>query len=144
VVGTPGYMSAEQGLGEPEVDARADVWALGVMTYQMLSGVRPIPGHTIGRMLQSLFTHGIAPLRDRKPELPASLTCLVDRMLVREPEDRLSDLRAFYRELSLYARTTAPAFGPPAVGCVASRAGRISGIDGVGLWRRRIALEGPL
>jgi CheY-like chemotaxis protein len=113
VVGTAGYMSPEQGLGERDIDQRADVWSIGVMAYELLAGVRPVPGDTVGQMLRRLFTESITPIRDRVPDLPAALADLIDRMLARERDGRPNDLRPFYVELARHARVSALAFGAP-------------------------------
>jgi serine/threonine-protein kinase len=114
LVGTPGYMSPEQGMGEPDVDHRADVWAVGAMLYEALAGARPLSSENVGQMLKQLLTEGIPRLSARAPDLPSSVTDLVDRMLARERDQRPGDLREAYAELSRHATVAAPPFGPPA------------------------------
>jgi DNA-binding response OmpR family regulator len=113
VIGTPGYMAPEQGFGERDVDHRADIWSIGAMLYESLSGVRPVGGDNIGQMLKQLVTQGIVPLAQRQPALPESITTMVDRMLARERGDRPPDLREVYSELGRHARAVSPSFGPP-------------------------------
>jgi serine/threonine protein kinase/CheY-like chemotaxis protein len=115
LIGTPGYMAPEQGFGERDVDHRADVWSIGAILYETLSGVRPVGGDNIGQMLKQLVTHGIVPLSTRRPALPSSISGIVDRMLARERSDRPLDLREVHAELARHARTVAPGFGPPGI-----------------------------
>jgi CheY-like chemotaxis protein/tRNA A-37 threonylcarbamoyl transferase component Bud32 len=115
IVGTPGYMSPEQGAGEPGIDARADVWSMGAILYETLTGARAVRGDSVGERLKVLFTESIAPLRDRVPEVPEDIASLVDRMLEREKSRRPEDLREVHAALAGHASVTASSFGPPSV-----------------------------
>ncbi|HEX8794054.1 MAG TPA: response regulator [Polyangiaceae bacterium] len=112
-LGTPGYMAPEQAFGENDIDCRADVWALGAILYEALAGVRPIEASNVGQVLKVLLVDGIMPLVRRRPELPPGVGSLVDRMLMRERDERPGDLRAVFAELSRHANVGPPAFGPP-------------------------------
>jgi serine/threonine-protein kinase len=101
-VGTPCYMAPEQAWGEA-VDHRADIWALGVVLYECLSGVRPIEGDTFGQFLKNISRSGIMPLSALVPELPEVLSTLVDRMLLRDREQRPRDLAEVASVLSRFA-----------------------------------------
>jgi CheY-like chemotaxis protein len=114
LVGTPGYMSPEQAVGERDIDHRADIWSLGAVLYEALAGVRPVQVDSVGEMAKVLFTETIPSLAGRAPSLPTALTALVDRMLARDREGRPADLREAHAELSRHATVKAPAFGPPA------------------------------
>lgn len=84
-IGTTPYMSPEQTLGE-EVDARTDVWALGVVLYEMLTGELPFEGNrqdVIGRQIQ---TKKEKPLDSFGLEIPESLERTVARCLEKDPE----------------------------------------------------------
>jgi serine/threonine-protein kinase len=81
-------MAPEQTTCEKDVDARADVWALGVMLYECLSGGRPLVGSSVGQVVMRLMTDGIRPLAEVAPELPPEASDLVMRMLSRSREDR--------------------------------------------------------
>ena len=87
-VGTPAYMSPEQAVGEREVDGRSDIYSLGVVAYQMLTGRLPF---TAGNSLALLMKHvadqprAIAELR---PDVPKALRDAVERALAKLPEDR--------------------------------------------------------
>jgi serine/threonine protein kinase len=103
LVGTPCYMAPEQCCGEKDVDGRADVWSLGVILYECLAGGRPIEGDNVGQVVKSFMSQGITPLRRVAPDLPSEITRLVERMLVREREHRLGDLREAARVLAAHA-----------------------------------------
>lgn len=90
-VGTPCYMSPEQTFGET-IDLRTDIWALGVVLYECLSGVRPIEGDTFGQFLKNVSRTGITPLEALAPGTPDAVTGLVRRMLSRDREQRPRDL----------------------------------------------------
>jgi serine/threonine-protein kinase len=113
VVGTPAYMAPEQLFGERELDYRIDVWALGVMLHEVLTGVRPIDGDNYGQIAKKLLSEPVRSVAVLRPDLPADVIDLVDRMLVREPENRLSDLREAVEVFARYAATRKPSFGPP-------------------------------
>lgn len=88
LLGTPYYMSPEQCRGAGKVDGRSDVYALGVMMYEMLSAVRPITGEGQGDILVKHITEEPTPLRTRMPELPEAVTALVHRMMTKDREGR--------------------------------------------------------
>jgi serine/threonine protein kinase len=92
-LGTPCYMAPEQATGDKDVDARADVWALGVVAYECLAGARPVEGSGIGQVVMKLMTDGIKPLDEVVRGLPPEVTALVMRMLTRARADRVQDLR---------------------------------------------------
>jgi serine/threonine protein kinase/dienelactone hydrolase len=92
VVGTPAYMAPEQAVGEA-VDTRADLYAWGVIAYEMLGGAHPFASHTSSA--QAVVAAHIAetpvPLGERRPDLPPPLTTLVDRCLAKAPAQRPAD-----------------------------------------------------
>jgi eukaryotic-like serine/threonine-protein kinase len=92
IVGTPQYMSPEQIFGEQDVDHRADVWALGVLLYEALAGVRPFDGANVGQVLKAIALEPPVPLARRQGSLPPEILALVERMLTYAREERLSDL----------------------------------------------------
>jgi serine/threonine-protein kinase len=76
MLGTPYYMSPEQGLGERDVDHRTDIWALGVILFEALAGARPVEGENLGQVLKRLMSDAIMPLEAIVPDLPATLRLL--------------------------------------------------------------------
>lgn len=87
-VGTPTYISPEQAAGDPDVDARSDVYSLGCMAYELLSGQTPFPGRTPQRLLVAHLTETPKPIAEVVPDVPAALASLVTRMLQKDPAAR--------------------------------------------------------
>ncbi|CAN5483544.1 serine/threonine-protein kinase [soil metagenome] len=112
ILGTPYYMSPEQVFSEASIDARADVWALGVVLYECFAGRRPIEGANAGQVLRAITAEKITPLAQLAPDLPEAITDLVSRMLSFERADRPSDLNEAYDVFRPYSDTAAPTFGP--------------------------------
>jgi eukaryotic-like serine/threonine-protein kinase len=112
-LGTPQYMAPEQCRGERDVDHRADIWAIGVMIYELLSGRRPIAGDSIGEIVERLLTEGVPPLRALAPEAPFELAVLARSMLERDRERRPHDLREAVAIFSRLGSVEVPGFGAP-------------------------------
>ena len=102
VLGTPQYMSYEQALGERDVDARTDVWALGVVLYEMLAGRRPFEGDSVNAVLAAIRRGPppSLPAASRRapgsrwglrPQTPAPLAVIVERCLARSRDGRYRD-----------------------------------------------------
>ena len=111
-MGTPFYMAPEQAFGERDVDARADVWALGVILYECSSGQRPITGDTLGQIFKRITAGPTPPLAQIAPYLPAEFETLVANMLERDREKRLRDLSEPFELLQRLSRSSSPAFAP--------------------------------
>jgi Flp pilus assembly protein TadD len=103
VLGTPPYMAPEQGLGL-EIDARADLFALGVILYQMISGKLPFRGEHTVELLQSVLRDDPRPLAELAPAAPAPLVALVHQLLGRRPDARPRSAEEVGRELEAIAR----------------------------------------
>jgi eukaryotic-like serine/threonine-protein kinase len=105
--GTPAYMSPEQILGEL-VDARSDLFSLGVVLYQMVAGVRPFDGPEVsdGRTAaQRIRRDPAKPLRSRSADVPRALERVIMRLLEKLPADRPGSAAALADELDEYLRT---------------------------------------
>ena len=89
LMGTPHYMAPEQLYGEIDIDLRTDVWAMGVVFYECLTGRRPLEGGSVGQILRSLATTEIAPIANVVPEVPTELARAIDASLVRDRAARL-------------------------------------------------------
>lgn len=87
-VGTPTYMSPEQAVGEREIDGRSDIYSLGVLAYQMLTGRVPFTGSNSMALLLKHVTERPQPIVELRPETPRALRDAVERALMKEREDR--------------------------------------------------------
>jgi eukaryotic-like serine/threonine-protein kinase len=106
VVGTPTYMSPEQGAGERRIDGRSDVYSLGVVLYEMLAGEPPFTGPTAQAVIGKRLSGDPPPLRRLRPAVPEPVERAVMKALARNPADRYSTGGEFARAL---AATAGPA-----------------------------------
>jgi serine/threonine protein kinase len=110
-MGTPEYMAPEQAAGQP-ADARADVYAVGAILYEMLSGRPPHEGATIMEVLSKKATEPPVPLEKLRPDVPRELERLVMRTLAMNPADRPQSMEALAAALGALsgpaARVRAP------------------------------------
>jgi hypothetical protein len=98
-IGTPQYMSPEQASGEP-VDQRSDVYALGVVAYQMLTGELPFSAPTVAALLVKQMVEVAPPVTRRRPDCPADLAAAVARCLAKEPAQRWASADHLRRALT--------------------------------------------
>ncbi|WP_119718692.1 serine/threonine-protein kinase [Cognatilysobacter tabacisoli] len=98
IVGTPDYLSPEQARGEP-VDARSDLYALGLITYEMLTGEMPFSGGTVSEILAQRMLRSPPPVSKLRPDTPSWLVRLVDRLLRPQPAHRLQSADAVIRAI---------------------------------------------
>jgi hypothetical protein len=94
-LGTPAYMSPEQAMGEQELDGRSDQYALGVVGYQLLTGVLPFQASGATAMLMKHVGEAPRPVRERAPAVPPALAAAIERALAKRAEDRWPDAAAF-------------------------------------------------
>jgi tetratricopeptide (TPR) repeat protein len=87
-LGTPAYMAPEQAAADPDVDHRADIYALGVMAYEIIAGVQPFVGATPAQVIAGHLTRAPEPLASHRPSVPPALAGLVARCLEKNPADR--------------------------------------------------------
>lgn len=87
-VGTPTYMSPEQAAADPHIDHRSDIYAVGVMTYELLTGQPPFVGATPQSVLAAHVTQAPDPVSNRRPGIPALLDAVIMRCLAKRPADR--------------------------------------------------------
>ena len=92
IKGKFGYISPEQALGGM-VDRRADVWSAGVVLWEMLTGRRLFPRRNDVTTLRKLVVGELPRVRDRVPDAPEALAAIIDRALVKEPDQRYADAR---------------------------------------------------
>jgi len=100
-VGTPAYMSPEQAQGE-HVDTRSDIFSLGIVFYEMLTGRRPFDGDNPASVISAILRDTPRPVSERQPAVPRALARLVGRCLAKNPVDRFQsaiDLRHSLEEV---------------------------------------------
>jgi serine/threonine protein kinase len=103
-VGSPGYMSPEQLRDASSVDARSDIWALGVVMYELFSGTPPFHAKSSLELCAQVLNDPIEPLSAIRRDLPAELTAVVDRCLQRDPNKRFTNVLELAQALSPFAR----------------------------------------
>jgi predicted Ser/Thr protein kinase len=122
VMGSPLYMSPEQMEASRDVDARADVWALGTILYQLIAGAPPFEAPTVPLLyVKVLSGERPAPLESVRPEVPLSIARAVDRCLAREPGDRFPSVAHLAAALAPFASVD--------IALLAERIARSAGVD---------------
>ena len=94
-VGTPAYMSPEQVFGDDELDARSDIYSLGAMMYEMITGATAFAGPTMQGMIARLMTEPVPTLRNRQPAVPEWLEQAVTTAMAKLPADRFATAADF-------------------------------------------------
>ena len=112
VLGTPSYMSPEQMAGR-SVDGRSDLYSLGVMLFQLLTGHLPHTGDSMARLMFQIANEPAPDVRSLRPELPEALANIVALAVEKRPEVRYADGRQMAADLRAVAAQIAAA-GPPA------------------------------
>jgi serine/threonine protein kinase len=102
-VGSPVYMSPEQIRASKDVDHRTDIWSLGVVLYQLLTGRAPFSAPTLSALSVVIATEDPVPLRERRPELPGALEPLVMKCLEKTPERRFQTVADLASALAPFA-----------------------------------------
>jgi serine/threonine protein kinase len=106
-MGTPAYMSPEQAKGEGDkIGSRSDLYSLGVIFYQMLTGSLPFRSDTPWGVMHQHISEPPVPLRQINPDAPESIERAIMRLLEKEPEKRYPSALALRRDLEMVARTT--------------------------------------
>ncbi|MBK7399454.1 MAG: serine/threonine protein kinase [Myxococcales bacterium] len=113
MIGTPYYMAPEQFYNEKDLDHRADVWALGVIAYECLSGRRPIEGESLGQIFKGIALGTIEPIGTIVPGLPSDVEALLGAMLTFDRNARTRDLREVHAVLSRHSDLSTMTFAAP-------------------------------
>jgi serine/threonine-protein kinase len=105
-LGTPSYMAPEQAAADPMVDARADIYALGVVGYELLAGRTPFSGLNQQQTLSAHITTQPTPVSQHRPQLPPGLVSVIMRCLEKHPSDRWQTADDLYDALEPYSMTS--------------------------------------
>lgn len=148
--GSMGYGSPEQAAGRP-ADHRTDVFSLGVLLHEMLTGVPPFRGRHAVEVLNAVINDAPRPVRELSPKSPPGLQRVLDRAMAKDPADRYQTMAALRDELMALERRSARETGEEALGPGAQRppararaAWLLSGTLGRVLGRIRSGSPGPL
>src|SRR5437870_4172154 len=117
-LGTPAYMAPEQATADPHVDHRADLYALGALGYEMLTGRPPFVGTSPHQVLAAQVTELPDPVTDHRAAVPPALAALVMRCLEKKPADRWQSAAELHHQFEAMATPTggmAPTEGPPII-----------------------------
>ena len=112
-LGTPQYMSPEQAMGERTIDARSDVYALGAVTYEMLTGDPPFTGSSVQAVVAKIMTEKPAPPSRLRETIPEAVESAVLTALQKLPADRFAGAAAFAAALTDAPVTAPRRMAPP-------------------------------
>jgi len=103
VLGTPYYMSPEQVRGARDVDHRADIYAIGVILFEALTGERPFDAETYNELILKIATEPLPSIAALHPELDPRLIAIVERAMARDPKDRFPDVKSLAQALEPFS-----------------------------------------
>jgi tetratricopeptide (TPR) repeat protein len=136
-IGTPIYMAPEQAAADPNADHRVDLYAFGIMAYELIAGRPPFQGNTPARLLAAHMSETPRDVRSLRPDLPAALAELVMTCLAKDPDGRPQQARELVRVLETVT-TSGNAAAVPAV----LHGGRFPVGKALGLWAAATAAVG--
>jgi len=111
VIGTPSYMSPEQIKGSP-VDGRSDIFALGVILYELVTGQKPFPGENVTTVIYRVVNEEPIPPRQIEASIHPGLAAVITRALAKDPAERFESCREMSQALQNYHQVSS---GPPTV-----------------------------
>jgi serine/threonine protein kinase len=106
MMGSPMYMSPEQMKATKSVDVRTDIWALGVILYELVTNDRPFPGETVAEVIANVLSEPPRPIQEIRPDVPAEYARIVHKCLEKRPENRYPTVAAFAEALATFAPVT--------------------------------------
>ncbi len=109
VLGSPAYMSPEQARGEEDIDGRSDVWSLGIILYECLTGRTPFDGANYNQLMVNIINEPYLPIEQLNPSLPRELCELVGRALEKDRSRRIGTARELADHLEYLAARLPPA-----------------------------------
>lgn len=102
IVGSPNYMAPEQVRGWPTVDPRADIWSLGAILYELVTGVCPFDAGSVAEICRMVMAEPPPPMRTFRPDLPEELEQVILRCLEKDRERRYASVDALARDLAAF------------------------------------------
>jgi tetratricopeptide (TPR) repeat protein/tRNA A-37 threonylcarbamoyl transferase component Bud32 len=117
-VGTPAYMAPEQATADPTIDHRADIYSVGILAYEMISGRPPFGGDTPQSVLAGHLTKTAVPIENHRDDVPPKLAALVERCLEKAPENRVQDTSDLLDQIGTLAKSGGTAAFEAAAGGV--------------------------
>ena len=114
-IGTPAYMAPEQALADPLIDHRADIYAFGVVAYEVLTGMPPFVGKTPQATLAAHVTQSPEAIQKKRTDIPPLLSSLVMRCLEKKPEDRPESANEILQSLDALTTGSVSSSEPPAM-----------------------------
>ena len=105
IIGTPAYMSPEQARGKGQIDGRSDIYALGALLFQMLTGKLPYEADTPMGLVVAHMTEPVPQILDVKPDLPQALGAIIFEAMAKKPDDRYATATAFATALGEVEKT---------------------------------------
>lgn len=108
IVGTPAYMSPEQIQGEKDIDGRSDIYALGILAYQMLTGQTPYNADTPGKLMMMHVLEPVPQISSLRGDLPTGLGAVLECALAKNPADRFSTAGNFSAAFDQAVRCSTP------------------------------------
>ena len=123
MLGSPGYMAPEQMRSSRDVDARSDIWSMGIILFRLVSGHVPFHGDTLGDLLHKVMSEPTPSLRTHCPNLPAGFEQVVEKCLMKQRIDRYANLAELASALVPFAGIDSARLSAHRVAMVLSGAG---------------------